>query len=230
MKCPKCNMENDDSAKFCKYCGTPIKEKTLSHSSVIGPKDKDQTNSKNDNTAKIIIIALIIVIVILAGAFAYLAMANNSNSHDVQDDNSNQVSDNTNDNSQQNSTNDNNNEPTTRSTQASQPSSPSITINGGSFTTGSADADHTYADINLGRSNAGRSVVVQIWYSRDGNTLNDGNMVPVTVESDGYVHLTSADAYKYYPDHATINVYDSNNNLKDTLSVSLSPTDGTQYF
>ena len=55
-------------------------------------------------------------------------------------------------------------------------------------------------------------------------------MVPVTVHSDGYIEVASADAYHYYPDYATINIYDTNSNLLDSHSVSLSPTSGTQTF
>lgn len=111
---------------------------------------------------------------------------------------------------------------------ASTPSS--ISILGGSFSTGSADADKTYARINVGTAHAGEDVIVQIYYSRDGNSLNNGNMVPATVHSDGYLEIASADAYKYYPDYATINIYDSNSNLLTTKSVSLSPSAGTQTF
>lgn len=106
----------------------------------------------------------------------------------------------------------------------------SISILGGSFSTGSADADKTYARINVGTAHAGEDVIVQIYYSRDGNSLNNGNMVPATVHSDGYLEIASADAYKYYPDYATINIYDSNSNLLTTKSVSLSPSAGTQTF
>ena len=119
----------------------------------------------------------------------------------------------------------------TSSTPVSSPSTPSsISILGGSFSTGSADADKTYARINVGTAHAGENVIVQIFYSRDGNSLNNGNMVPATVHSDGYLEIASADAYKYYPDYATINIYDSNSNLLTTQSVSLSPTSGTQTF
>ncbi len=116
-------------------------------------------------------------------------------------------------------------------TQTSSSSTPSsISILGGSFSTGSADSDKTYARINVGKSHAGENVIVQILYSRDGNSLNNGNMVPATVHSDGYLEISSADAYKYYPDHATIKIYDSNSRLLTTQSVSLSPTSGTQTF
>lgn len=119
----------------------------------------------------------------------------------------------------------------TQSTTQSASSTPSsISILGGSFSTGSGDADKTYARINVGTKHAGEDVIVQIWYSRDGNTLNHGNMVPATVHSDGYLEISSADAYKYYPDHADINIYDSGSNPLTSKSVSLSPTSGTQTF
>ena len=119
---------------------------------------------------------------------------------------------------------------TTADATPSQSAPSSISILGGSFSTGSAEEDKTYASLNFGTSHAGEDLIVQIYYSRDGNTLNNGNMVPVTVHSDGYVELTSADAYHYYPDHAEIKVYDSNSNLLTTKSVDLSPESGTQYF
>ena len=117
------------------------------------------------------------------------------------------------------------------STSSSASSSPSsISIWGGSFSTGRSDEDKTYARINVGTAHAGEDVIVQIFYSRDGNSLNNGNMVPATVHSDGYLEIASADAYKYYPDYATIKIYDSNSNLLTTKSVSLSPSAGTQTF
>ena len=106
----------------------------------------------------------------------------------------------------------------------------SISILGGSFSTGSADEDKTYARINVGASHAGEDVIVQILYSRDGNALNNGNMVPASVHSDGYLEIASAEAYKYYPDYAIINIYDTNSNLLATQSVSLMPAAGTQTF
>lgn len=129
-----------------------------------------------------------------------------------------------------------NNQPATTSssqTTASSPapsSSSSMSIKSGSFSTGSAEEDKTYASIYVGKEHAGESVTVQIWYSRDGNTLNNGNMVPATVHSDGYLEIASADAYHYYPDHATINLYNSAGSKIDSKSVNLSPTSGTQTF
>ncbi len=122
----------------------------------------------------------------------------------------------------------------TTTTQSSQPASSStpssISILGGSFSTGSGEADKTYARINVGTAHAGEDVIVQIFYSRDGNSLNHGNMVPATVHQDGYLEIASADAYHYYPDFAEINIYDSNSHLLTSKSVSLSPSAGTQTF
>ena len=215
MKCPSCNTENNDSAKFCKKCGTALNNNTINHENMIKSMSKD----KSDNTTKIIIVALIIVAIVLAGVFIYLQT---SGHNDSQAQNAS---------ASQNTTAN----PDKTATPSSQPektaqSTGSMKILGGSFSTGSADADKTYASIYVGKQNAGKRVIVQIWYSRDGNTLNNGNMVPASVHSDGYLYISSADAYKYYPDHATINLYDSSSNLMDSQSVSLSPSAGTQTF
>lgn len=221
MKCPNCQSENSDSAKFCKKCGNPLEVKTIDHESMINSMSGNK-KSGDDNTTKIIIIALAIIAVVLAGAFVYIYSF--SDSQDASSTN--------------NALADKNTSQVSEKTAAAQPaqSEPAKTakstmsILGGSFSTGSSDADKTYAEIYVGKEHAGEDVIVQIYYSRDGNSLNNGNMVPASVHSDGYLYITSADAYKYYPDYATINLYDSNSNLMDTQSVSLSPTSGTQTF
>lgn len=103
-------------------------------------------------------------------------------------------------------------------------------IGGGSFKTGSERADKTYAKIYIGGENAGKDIILRIVYSRDGTNLNNGNMVPLTVDSSGYVEIYSADAYRYYPDNAYIELYDSNRNLIMTQNVALDPDSSTQYF
>ena len=217
MFCPNCNCENSDSAKFCKKCGTPLK-KTMDHQSVINSINGEK--SSKDDTTKIIIIALIIIAVALAGVFAYIGFGNNAS-----DSSQNQVQ--------------NNNQPSVNNTdtQTAQPAqttqaapSQSMTIYGGTFSTGSGLSDKTYASIYVGPEHAGENVKIQIKYSRDGSSLNSGNMVPKTVDSSGYINVKSADAYKYYPDFATINIFDTSGNLLDTQSVSLIPESGTQSF
>lgn len=224
MKCSNCNAENSEGAKFCKKCGNPLDEKTINHDEIIKSVGKNKTESDN-NTTKIIIIALAIVAVVLAGAFAYIYMSGDSNSSNSNANAGSESQDVNNTDSNQQS-----NAASSNPEKTAQSQSTSMKIQGGSFSTGSAEEDKTYATIYVGKENAGKDVIVQIFYSRDGNSLNNGNMVPASVHSDGYLYITSADAYHYYPDYATIKLYDSNSNLLDTQSVSLSPSSGTQTF
>lgn len=224
MYCPNCNSENNDSAKFCKKCGTPLK-KTIDHKNMINSINEEK-NSK-DNTSKYIIIALIVIAVVLAGVFAYIGFGNNeSGDSQNQVQSSNPAVESVNNKTQAS-------QPAQTATQSSSSSSAptsSMNILGGSFSTGGGLSDKTYASIYVGPEHSGENVKIQIKYSRDGSSLNNGNMVPKTVDSDGYINVKSADAYKYFPDYATINIYDNSGNLLDTQSVSLSPESGTQSF
>lgn len=213
MYCPKCGEENKGNPTYCKKCGTKLKNKEI-----INEPPKTDDNNKN----KIIIIGLVAVIVILIVGMLFVGgvfknetpQANASNSKNTSPSSSVDV-------------------PQSSSSEPSPaPSSTpsSISILGGSFSTGSGDADKTYARINVGTGHAGENVIVQIYYSRDGKSLNNGNMVPATVHSDGYLEIASADAYSLYPDHATINIYDSNSKLLTSRSVSLRAASGTQTF
>lgn len=220
MRCPNCDSENNDSAKFCKKCGTPLEKKVTSHESMIN--SMNEKTSSNNNT-KYIIVALIIVAVVLAGAFIYLYGFGSNQSNDSQPA---QVQNNT------PSVSPDDEPAQAQSTQATQstPATTSMSILGGSFSTGGGLEDKTYASIYVGPEHAGENVKIQIFYSRDGSTLNNGNMVPKTVDSSGYIDVKSADAYKYFPDYAEINLYDNSGNLLDTQSVSLNPDSGTQTF
>ncbi len=226
MNCPNCNSENSESAKFCKKCGTPLEKKAFNHQNVINSISEEK--SSKDNTTKYIIIALIIIAVALAGVFAYIGFGNNASDNSqnqIQNDNNVSLSD-ANDTPAQTS------QPaqTTQAAPVEQTPSQDMTIYGGTFSTGSGLSDKTYASIYVGPEHAGENVKIQIKYSRDGSSLNKGNMVPKTVDSSGYINVKSADAYRYFPDFATINIYDTSGNLLDTQSVSLSPESGTQSF
>lgn len=220
MRCPKCDTENNDSAKFCKKCGTPL-NKGINHENMINSMNK---NSGSDNTTKFVIIALIVVAIILAGTFVYIYGFGQQNQSD-----GTQVSQ-----AESDQSVDQDDEPEqAQTTQASQssPKTTSMSIRGGSFKTGGELEDLTYASIYVGPEHAGKDIIIQIFYSRDGNTLNNGNMVPQTVDSSGYINVKSADAYKYFPDYAEINLFDSSGKtLLDSKSVSLSPESGTQTF
>ena len=108
--------------------------------------------------------------------------------------------------------------------------SASMEIEGGCFSTDGGLEDLTYATIYVGEEYSGDDIIIQIYYSRDGSLLNHGNMVPKTVDSDGNIHVKSADAYKYFPDHAEINLYDTSEHLLDSKEVNLSPSSGKQTF
>lgn len=184
-----------------------------------------EEKSKKDTT-KIIIAVLIIVAVVLAGSLIYIyGFGNGGSDNSAVEPNANQQP------VVQNNTSDEKPVETTQATQT-QPvkTSTPMTIQGGTFSTGSGLSDKTYAKIYVGPEHAGENVKVQIFYSRDGAYLNDGNIVPKTVTSDGYVEVTSADSYKYYPDYAEISLYDSSGDLVDIMNVALSPTSGSQSF
>jgi hypothetical protein len=103
-------------------------------------------------------------------------------------------------------------------------------IGGGIIHTGSATSDKTNAKIYIDGGHPGETVIIRIKYYRDGNSLNHGNMVTATIKDDGYVNINSADAYKYFPDKAYIELYDSDGVLQSTQTVTLTPDDSTQYF
>ncbi|WP_407431825.1 hypothetical protein [Methanobrevibacter sp.] len=213
MYCPKCGEENKGNPTYCKKCGTKLKNKEI-----INEPPKTDDNNKN----KIIIIGLVAVIVILIVGMLFVGGVFKSETPQANASNSKNTSPSSSVDVPQSSSSEPSPAP------SSTPSS--ISILGGSFSTGSGDADKTYARINVGTGHAGENVIVQIYYSRDGKSLNNGNMVPATVHSDGYLEIASADAYSLYPDHATINIYDSNSKLLTSRSVSLRAASGTQTF
>ena len=103
-------------------------------------------------------------------------------------------------------------------------------IEGGCISTGSGLEDKTYAIIYVGEEYSGADVLIQIYYSRDGSQLNPGNKVPKTVDTSGCIEVPSANAFKYYPDFAEINLYDSGGYLIDSQNVTLSIDSGNQTF
>ena len=98
------------------------------------------------------------------------------------------------------------------------------------FYTGDDLSDKTYASFYVGRQYANEDVKIQIFYSRDGTLLNDGNIVPKTITPDGFIDVRSADSYKSFPDFAEITIYDVDGIELDHQTVSLSPSSGVQAF
>ena len=154
MICPNCNCENAEGAKFCKKCGTPLKAKAINHENLINSMEKE----KSDNTTKIIIVALVIVAIVLAGAFIYLQGFGTNDSQTSSSDASNSAVQQ----SQPATTASSSSSQPKQATQASTP----ITIKGGSFSTGSAEEDKTYASIYVGTEHSGENVIVQIQQRR----------------------------------------------------------------
>ena len=105
-----------------------------------------------------------------------------------------------------------------------------LKIIGGSMSTASSLDAKTYAHINVGKEHAGETIKITTIWSRNGNNLNSGHMITCTVDGNGYVDFNSADAFKYYPDQAIIKLYNSDGSVADQLTVSLSPSAGTQTF
>ena len=88
----------------------------------------------------------------------------------------------------------------------------------------------TYCTVNIGTEHAGENLQISVLYSRDGSNLNHGIIVPKTVSSQGNLKVASKDAFRYYPDHALITVYDKSGNTLTTKEVTMDPSSGSQSF
>lgn len=241
MICPECGAENQDSAKFCKQCGTslnpvatmkktnsdesrPIKSGIFNENDS-SPSSFEAKGSGGDNKNLIIIcLTVIICAVLIAGGLIFLSNGSNNgndssdvgNSISLPDNSVNQTDD---------SQNQTDTEPTPKKSSVSD-----MKILSGSFTTGSSLSDKTWCSVYVGEKYAGEDVKISVLYSRDGSDLNQGKIVPKTVGSDGTISVPSADAFKYYPDHALVTIYDSDGNVLDTQEVIMSAKSGTQTF
>ncbi|WP_299526043.1 zinc-ribbon domain-containing protein [uncultured Methanobrevibacter sp.] len=88
MFCPKCGKDLPDNSKFCKYCGSQVKNKgTLRHAPT--------STGDNDKAKNIIIVGLVALIVILVLVFAAIGagMFNGSNDDMSSDASSSSLSD-----------------------------------------------------------------------------------------------------------------------------------------
>ena len=231
--CPSCGFENKDSAKFCKNCGTPLMtDRPIKDNYVATGTDPtarvDNSNINNSNrnsnsgsdNKNLIIICLTVIIcaILIAGALVLFSSNNSNDDSDILSDSA--------------SLNGTNSIDVNESTDVEpvKTAQSDMQILSGSFSTGSGKSDKTYCSVYVGEEYAGESVKISVLYSRDGSTLNQGNIVPKTVDSSGYVSVPSANAFKYYPDDAYITLYDSDGNVLDTQEVYLSPQSGKQTF
>ena len=173
-------------------------------------KQSNANNVDEDKSKNILIVCVAAVICVLIVACAFILISGNDN------DDANVAT--------VNSGN------TTVDAVSSGPDNSNMRILGGSFYTGSSLESKTQAHIYVGTEYAGQQVKITAIWSRDGSNLNNGNILTRPVESDGYVNFNSADAFRYYPDHAFVKLFDLNGNLIDTMDVNLSPTSCTQSF
>ena len=216
MLCPECNTENSDNAKFCKNCGASLSGNGISQGPMVsqGRASGNQSVVSDNRNMMIIVLAVVLCAVIIVGA---LVLMNNNNSADsetvVTDDAADSVDA---------------DEPEESSTTASAVNS--WKIHSGSISTGSSLSNKTYCSVYVGTEHAGENCKISVLYSRDGSNLNQGNIVPKTVDSSGYVSVPSAYAFDYYPDTALVTIYDANGKELDHLTVNLAEQSGTQTF
>ena len=239
--CPNCGAENNDTAKFCKNCGNllsggnPIKDNYIATGNVPSAKTNDNSNfnnnSSNSNSGadkkNLIIICLTIAICAIIIAGAMVLFSNNDN-----DDNS-ALSDSI---SLGGGADNSINEPVENSATTDDAKTSAVaedsstTIQRGSFSTGNPSSDKTHCTIYVGSEHAGEKVKISVLYSNDGYALNKGKVVPKTVGSDGSIKVASANALKHYPDEAYITLYDNDEKVLDTKTVSLHKQGGKQTF
>ena len=255
MLCPNCGVENRDDANFCKNCATSLKKEdfkdTQDKSKVDELKSDVETNNKinkdvsskdfsnikkgdskyikanndvvsssiqkspkkNNNTLLICITAIICVIII-AGALIYLNPDILSQSDNTQINESSQVS-NSND---------------VVNTEKTVDNAASVSIGFCDFYTGSSSSDKSYCSANIGTEHYGETYQISVLYSREGSNLNDGNLVKKTVDNEGFLHVSSSNAFSYYPDKAIVTIYDMDNNVLDEETYYLDPVSGSQSY
>lgn len=254
MKCPYCGSYNENHAKFCKECGKSLnpvstlkREHLLNHDKVEYEQSENYDNPSTLGSSKNLIIicfTVIICIGLIMGTVFYIASNVNHSNNAINSSNlNNSLKRTDNGVTQANTENisdsgdiDDDSELTEDDMDYStddpetNPAYKDIQILSGSFKTGNKLSDKTYCKVYVGDENAGTKLKIQVLYSRNGNTLNPGNIVPKTVDNKGYVSLRSANAFKYYPDNAVITLYDLDNNVLDSIEVTMSANKGTQTF
>ena len=116
------------------------------------------------------------------------------------------------------------------SASSSSSSSSGLKIIKGEISTEKKSDAKTLCRVYVGEEHAGENVKISVLYSKDGSNLNQGNIIPKTVDSKGYVSVPTLNALLKYPDKAKITIYDSDEKELDTKTVSLSSKSGSQSF
>lgn len=205
--CKNCGTIASDTSLFCKNCGNKL---DAPQGNINTQMVNNTPTPTNNDKSKYILVGLIILVVALGAVGAALYV----NTMGEATQTAGSVSQ----------------TPQSTDTTTTTSANTGLTILSGSFSTGSGLSDKTYCTINVGTEHAGESVKISVLYSRDGSTLNNGNIVSKTVSSDGTISVASAYGFDYFPDNAYITLYYSDGSVADTQEVNLSPSAGTQTF
>lgn len=116
------------------------------------------------------------------------------------------------------------------SASSSSSSSSGLKIIKGEISTKNKSDAKTLCRVFVGEEHAGESAKISVLYSRNGTRLNEGKIVNVTVDSNGYVEVYSAKPFKRFPTKAHVKLYDSNGNVVDERNVNLEISSKVQSF
>ena len=223
MKCPECGTDNKDGAKFCKNCGNALNMVKMEPS-----YSSNNSNVKGDNKKLLLICGTIIIcIAIIAAAFVMIS----NNGDNASNDAYNNVNEDLNNNSA-NLASDNSNDDTSNSvSEKNEPEvSSDIYVKYCDFYTGSSKSDKTYCSANIGTEHYGETYKIGVSYYRDGTRLNDGATATKTVDEEGFLHIYTSNAFEYYPDKATVDIYDAKGNFLTEETYYLETESGQQKF
>ena len=234
MICPQCGMENKDSAKFCKNCGSPLKSNSIANngvqstpsSSSMGINNQANNAGKGNKNLILICATIIICIAIIAAAFVMIS-GNDGGSSDSDADNN--VDSNSN-----NAVSDSSSSSIKVSSSSASESTGSLAsdihIKYCDFYTGSAKTDKSYCSANIGTEHYGEKYKISVQYSRIDANLNDGVSATKTVDGEGFLHIYTSNAFDVYPDKAVVTIYDAKGNYLTSDTFYLETTSGQQKF
>lgn len=234
MICPQCGMENKDSAKFCKNCGSPLKSNSIANngvqstpsSSSMGINNQVNNAGKGNKNLILICATIIICIAIIAAAFVMISGndggSSDSDAYNNVDSNSNNaVSDSSSSSSKVSSSS---------ASESTGSQASDIYIKYCDFYTGSAKTDKSYCSANIGTEHYGEKYKISVQYSRNDANLNDGVSATKTVDEEGFLHIYTSNAFDVYPDKAVVTIYDAKGNYLTSDTFYLETTSGQQKF
>lgn len=217
MICSECGTVNNDSAKFCKQCGSALNsQKTIEKTDFL-----DNSPKSSNNKTLIICITAILCVAILAIGFVMI-------SGDSSDSTTN--SDSVNVGAVSNEENSVSNGGSSVAKEDSYQESSNIFIKHCDFYTGSSSSDKSYCSANIGPEHYGEEYKISVLYSSAGSNLNDGKSVSKKVDEEGFLHISTSNAFDYYPDTAHVTIYNTNGDILTEKTYYLETHSGQQQF